>query len=39
MTSRSSRIGSELYLATYHPNVNHRALYPLSLADGFRDEA
>ncbi|WNG61952.1 hypothetical protein F0U59_50050 [Archangium gephyra] len=31
-------IGSELYLAAYHPNVNHRALYPLSLADGYRDE-
>jgi hypothetical protein len=31
------KIGSELYLAAYHPNVNHRALYPLSLADGYRD--
>jgi hypothetical protein len=31
-------IGSEFYLAAYHPNVNHRALYPLSLAEGYRDE-
>ncbi|HEX5746291.1 MAG TPA: hypothetical protein VFZ09_08605 [Archangium sp.] len=29
------RISGEVYLAVYHPNVNHRALYPLSLADGF----
>ncbi|MFY0583212.1 hypothetical protein ACN28S_60975 [Cystobacter fuscus] len=28
-------ISGELYLAVYHPNVNHRALYPLSMADGF----
>jgi hypothetical protein len=29
------RISGEAYLAVYHPNVDHRALYPLSLADGF----
>lgn len=28
-------ISGEVYLAVYHPNVNHRALYPLSMADGF----
>ncbi|HSP80549.1 MAG TPA: hypothetical protein VLQ93_18595, partial [Myxococcaceae bacterium] len=28
------RIAGEVYLAVYHPNVNHRALYPLSMADG-----
>ncbi|MFY0572377.1 hypothetical protein ACN28E_52250 [Archangium lansingense] len=32
-------IGSELYLAAYHPKFNHRALYPLSMADGYRDDA
>ncbi|WP_375768843.1 hypothetical protein NR798_45400 [Archangium gephyra] len=32
------KIGAELYLAAYHPNVNHRALYPLSMADGYRDD-
>jgi hypothetical protein len=31
-------IGGEFYLAAYHPNVRHRALYPLSLADGYEDE-
>lgn len=31
-------IASELYLAAYHPNFNHRALYPLSMADGYRDD-
>jgi hypothetical protein len=25
-------IAGEFYLAAYHPNINHRALYPLSLA-------
>lgn len=29
------RISGEIYLAVYHPNVNHRALYPLSMADGY----
>lgn len=28
-------IASELYLAAYHPNIDHRALYPLSLARGY----
>lgn len=28
-------ISGEVYLAVYHPNVNHRALYPLSMAEGF----
>jgi hypothetical protein len=28
-------ISGDVYLAVHHPNVNHRALYPLSLADGF----
>ncbi|WNG38147.1 hypothetical protein F0U61_34120 [Archangium violaceum] len=28
-------ISGEVYLAVYHPNVNYRALYPLSMADGF----
>jgi hypothetical protein len=32
------KIGSELYLAAYHPDFNHRALYPLSMADGYRDD-
>lgn len=31
-------IGSEIYLAAYHPKFNHRALYPLSMADGYRDD-
>ncbi|WP_245814814.1 hypothetical protein [Cystobacter ferrugineus] len=29
-------IAGEFHLAVYHPNVNHRALYPLSMAQ--RDE-
>jgi hypothetical protein len=29
-------IAGEFHLAVYHPNVNHRALYPLSMA--LRDE-
>jgi hypothetical protein len=28
------RVSGEVYLAVSHPNVHHRALYPLSLADG-----
>ncbi|HZH14383.1 MAG TPA: hypothetical protein VE057_08510 [Archangium sp.] len=32
------KIGSEFYLAAYHPDFNHRALYPLSMADGYRDD-
>lgn len=31
-------IGGEFYLAAYHPNIRHRALYPLSMADGYEDE-
>jgi hypothetical protein len=31
-------IGGEFYLAAYHPNIGHRALYPLSMADGYEDE-
>lgn len=26
------RVGGELYLAAYYPNIHHRALFPLSLA-------
>ncbi|MFY0569020.1 hypothetical protein ACN28E_35080 [Archangium lansingense] len=26
------RVGDELYLAAYYPNIHHRALFPLSLA-------
>jgi len=29
------RISGEIHLAVYHPNINHRALYPLSMADGY----
>lgn len=29
------RISGEVYLAVYHPNIDHRALYPLSMADGY----
>lgn len=32
-------IASEFYLAAYHPNFNHRALYPLSMAEGYGTEA
>ncbi len=28
-------VGGELYLAAYYPNINHRALFPLSMAEGF----
>ena len=28
------RVGGELHLAVYHPNIHHRALYPLSIANG-----
>ncbi len=31
-------IAGEFYLAAYYPNINHRALYPLSLADGYEEE-
>jgi hypothetical protein len=31
-------IASALYLAAYHPNINHRALYPLSMAEGYEEE-
>lgn len=32
-------IGGEFHLAVYHPNIQHRALYPLSLAWEDEDEA
>ncbi|WP_309895733.1 hypothetical protein [Archangium sp.] len=28
-------ISGETYLAIYHPHINYRALYPLSMADGY----
>lgn len=28
------RVGGELHLAAYYPNINHRALFPLALVDG-----
>jgi hypothetical protein len=28
------RVGGELHLAAYYPNIHHRALFPLALADG-----
>jgi hypothetical protein len=31
-------IAGEPYLAAYHPNIQHRALYPLSMADGYEVE-
>jgi hypothetical protein len=31
-------IAGEPYLAVYHPNIQHRALYPLSMADGYEEE-
>ena len=30
-------IAGELYLAAYHPNISHRAIYPLSLAGSDED--
>ncbi|QRK13514.1 hypothetical protein JQX13_08480 [Archangium violaceum] len=32
-------ISGEFYLAVYHPNINHRALYPLSMAEGYEVES
>jgi hypothetical protein len=32
-------IAGEFYLATYYPNINHRALYPLSMAESDEDKA
>jgi hypothetical protein len=32
------RVGNELYLAAYYPNIHHRALFPLSLANGHGKE-
>jgi hypothetical protein len=32
------QVGGEFYLAVYHPNLNHRALYPLSMADKYNIE-
>lgn len=29
-------IGGEPYLAAYYPNINHRALFPLAMAAGYR---
>ncbi|WP_233261827.1 hypothetical protein [Vitiosangium sp. GDMCC 1.1324] len=31
-------IAGEFYLAVYHPNINHRALYPLSMSNGYEEE-
>jgi hypothetical protein len=31
-------IAGEPYLAAYHPNIGHRALYPLSMAKGYEPE-
>ena len=31
-------IAGELYLAAYYPNINHRAFYPLSMAEGDEEE-
>jgi len=31
-------IAGEIYLAAYHPNIDHRALHPLSMADGYEVE-
>jgi hypothetical protein len=31
-------IAGEFYLAVYHPNIQHRALYPLSMANGYEEE-
>jgi beta-phosphoglucomutase-like phosphatase (HAD superfamily) len=31
-------IAGEFYLAAYHPNIGHRALYPLSMARGYEQE-
>ncbi|MFY0571167.1 hypothetical protein ACN28E_46065 [Archangium lansingense] len=31
-------IAGEPYLAVYHPNIQHRALYPLSMSNGYEDE-
>ncbi|MCY1079636.1 hypothetical protein [Archangium lansingense] len=31
-------IAGEFYLAAYHRNINHRALYPLSMAEGYEEE-
>jgi hypothetical protein len=31
-------VGNEIYLAAYYPNINHRALFPLSMAKGHESE-
>ncbi|HYO52285.1 hypothetical protein [Archangium sp.] len=31
-------VAGEIYLAVYHPNIHHRALYPLSMATGYEVE-
>lgn len=31
-------ISGEFYLAVYHPNIKHRALYPLSMSGGYEVE-
>jgi hypothetical protein len=32
-------VAGEFNLAVYHPNINYRALYPLSLADGYESKS
>jgi hypothetical protein len=32
-------IAGEFYLAVYYPNIHHRALFPLSLSEGYEEEA
>jgi hypothetical protein len=31
------QIAGEFHLAVHHPNIHHRALYPLSMAEGFEE--
>jgi hypothetical protein len=31
-------IAGEPYLAVYHPNIQHRALYALSMSEGYEVE-
>jgi hypothetical protein len=32
-------IAGDIYLAAYYPNLGHRALYPLSMAEGYEVES
>lgn len=32
-------IAGDPYLAAYYPNIDHRALYPLSMAEGYEEES